>query len=72
MVNEENEEDEKVKTNIIKVKNQDLLPTNHFIFLYKLKSEMNFTPKVAWDVGSAVYHWTKKCEELLTKNVKNY
>ena len=58
------DDDEVVRNNIIKVSNQDLLPINHYIFLQKLRSEMHFIPKVAWDVGSAVFHWTRKPEQV--------
>ena len=64
MLSYEDTDDEVVRKNIIKVSNQDLLPINHYIFLQKLRSEMHFMPKVAWDIGSAVFHWTRKAESV--------
>lgn len=41
----------------------DCLPVNHFNYLKKLK-ESGFEPKVIYDIGSCVLHWTKKAKQL--------
>jgi len=42
---------------------KDCLPLNHFNYLKKLK-DSGFEPKVIYDIGSCVLHWTKKAKEL--------
>ena len=41
----------------------DSLPVNHFNYLKKLK-ESGFEPKVIYDIGSCVLHWTNKAKQL--------
>jgi len=43
--------------------NQDCLPAAHFNYLKKLK-DSGFEPKVIYDIGSCVLHWTKRAKEL--------
>lgn len=43
--------------------NQDHLPINHKNYLQKLKNE-GFEPKVIYDIGSCVLHWTKEAKKL--------
>lgn len=40
--------------------NQDLLPLSHVEYLKK----MNIEPKVIYDIGSCVLHWSKKAREI--------
>ena len=49
---------------LINVYKQDLLPRNHVNFLEKMKSELNFEPKVCYDIGSCVLHWTRHAERI--------
>lgn len=44
--------------------NQDHLPINHLKFLYKLRDEYNFRPKIVYDIGACVLHWTNKAKEI--------
>ena len=41
---------------------QDLLPINHIAFLEKHCSM--FKPKVAYDIGSAVLHWSRHIKRI--------
>jgi FkbM family methyltransferase len=41
----------------------DHLPANHFNYLKKLK-DSGFEPKVIYDIGSCVLHWTNKAKKL--------
>lgn len=42
--------------------NGDYIPKDHSDYLFKLS--MEFTPKVIYDIGSCVLHWTKKASEI--------
>jgi FkbM family methyltransferase len=42
---------------------KNLLPNDHFNYLKKLK-DSGFEPKVIYDIGSCVLHWTNKAKEL--------
>ena len=59
---EDVEHESQVFNNIVNVYNQDLLPKAHQDFLVKLKNELFFEPKVCYDIGCAVLHWTKVAE----------
>ena len=41
----------------------DQLPANHFNYLKNLK-DSGFEPKVIYDIGSCVLHWTNKAKQL--------
>lgn len=43
---------------------QDLLPVSHREYLAKLNSE-GYKPKVIYDIGACVLHWTKKIKETV-------
>ena len=43
--------------------NRDLLQYDHVAYLWKLKSQ-GFEPKVIYDIGSCVLHWTNKAKEI--------
>lgn len=43
---------------------EDLLPKNHLNYLYKLRDEYHFSPKVVYDIGACVLHWTKKARDV--------
>uniref|UniRef100_A0A6C0E015 Methyltransferase FkbM domain-containing protein n=1 Tax=viral metagenome TaxID=1070528 RepID=A0A6C0E015_9ZZZZ len=55
---------EAVKKNMYDSYYRDVLPVNHQLFLEKLKNEYFFTPKVCYDVGSSVLHWTRHVERI--------
>ena len=54
----------KVMKNIYDVYYCDNLPKAHQQFLYKLRDGYNFHPKVCYDIGSAVLHWTRHAERV--------
>jgi len=56
------------KTHLLNLSQKDCLPANHFKYLEKLKAS-GFEPKVIYDIGSCVLHWTKKAK-LLWPNSK--
>lgn len=43
------------------------IPDAHINFLKKLKEDMNFHPKVIYDIGSNVLHWTKEAKKIWPK-----
>ena len=43
---------------------QDFLPINHIQYLEKMKKEFGFEPKVCYDIGSCVLHWTRHAERI--------
>lgn len=43
--------------------NTNPLPENHFNYLVKLKNE-GFEPKVIYDIGACVLHWTNQAKKL--------
>ena len=61
---DEIEYESKVFNNIVNVYNQDLLPKAHQDFLDKLKTELFFEPKVCYDIGSCVLHWTRHAKRV--------
>jgi FkbM family methyltransferase len=42
----------------------EVMPPNHIAFLHKLKNEMNFHPKVIYDIGACVCHWTHAASKV--------
>ncbi len=60
--NSNNEETKKIIFNMLDVFKQDLLPINHIAFLEKHCSM--FKPKVAYDIGSAVLHWSRHIKRI--------
>lgn len=40
------------------------LPQTHQNYLTRLKEEFNFTPKVIYDVGACVLHWSKAAKKI--------
>jgi FkbM family methyltransferase len=53
----------KVFPHLIKLSQKDCLPNNHFNYLKSLKAS-GFEPKVIYDIGSCVLHWTNRAKEL--------
>jgi FkbM family methyltransferase len=49
---------------LISLSNIDGLPKSHFDYLNKMKSQMNIEPKIIFDVGSCLGHWTKKARTV--------
>jgi len=54
----------KVINNLFDVFKKDLLPVNHIKFLEFMKKELKFEPKVCYDIGAAVLHWTRHAERI--------
>lgn len=54
---------DKLKKNLLHLSEQKMIPENHIKYLYKLKSE-GFEPKIIYDIGSCVLHWTKIAQDL--------
>jgi len=53
----------KLQKHLTYLHQQDHIPINHVNYLRKLKSE-GFEPKVIYDIGSCVLHWTKEAKKL--------
>lgn len=41
-----------------------LLPKTHIDYLHKLKTDYNFEPKVVYDIGACVLHWTNEAKQV--------
>jgi len=50
-------------SSLLKISRKDWLPYNHYMYLRNLK-ERGFEPKVIYDIGSCVLHWTNKAKEI--------
>jgi len=48
---------------LLELSTMDLLPQEHVNYLQHLKSQ-GFEPKVIYDIGSCVLHWTNKAKEI--------
>jgi FkbM family methyltransferase len=51
------------QNHLLKLSNQQVLPQNHLTYLQKLK-QSGFEPKVIYDIGSCVLHWTTEVKKL--------
>lgn len=45
---------------LMELSNQRLLPSKHVDYLHKIKREMSRDPKVVYDIGACVLHWTRE------------
>ena len=59
----ENTYKQELEKHLSELSNLNLLPSSHFNYLQKLK-EQGFEPKVIYDIGSCVLHWTKEAKKL--------
>jgi FkbM family methyltransferase len=55
-----------IYNNLIDVFKRDLLPINHVKFLEFMKKEFKFQPKICYDIGANVLHWTRHAERIWT------
>lgn len=53
-----------VRQHLYEMSLKDMLPKSHVNFLHHLKNAHNFTPRVIFDIGACVLHWTKKAKEV--------
>jgi FkbM family methyltransferase len=53
---------------IEEIYNKDLLPIDHINYLEYLGNEHKFNPKVIYDIGSCVGHWTREAEKVWPKS----
>ena len=44
--------------------NQRLIPATHVNYLAVMRDHLKFTPKVVYDVGSCVLHWTNEAQRI--------
>lgn len=49
---------------IIEVSQQDLLPQQHKDYLLKMRDTMNVSPKIVYDIGACVLHWTNSAKKV--------
>jgi FkbM family methyltransferase len=49
-----------IQNNLKNLSNMPVMPNSHILYLKKIKEEYNFEPKVIYDIGSCVLHWTKE------------
>jgi len=54
----------KIFNNLLSVFKKDLMPEDHVNFLKYMKNELKFEPKVCYDIGAAVLHWTRHVEKI--------
>ena len=53
-----------IQSRLRELGNMQLLPLNHFKYIANLKTE-GLEPKVIYDIGAAVLHWTKPIKQYL-------
>ncbi len=51
---------EQTNDTLRRISNMDVMPKSHVAYLEKIKKKYNFEPKVIYDIGSCVLHWTKE------------
>lgn len=56
--------DQSVPTHLEKIAQQDLLPGTHTEYLHYMKDILNVKPKIIYDIGACVLHWTRKAKEV--------
>lgn len=49
-----------VEKNLRNLSNMSPIPVSHVQYLEKIKEQYGFEPKVIYDIGSCVLHWTKE------------
>lgn len=59
MLSNNNDYKNKIIENLKIINTINYLPKDHSDFLFKLKNQWNFNPKVIYDIGSCVLHWEK-------------
>ena len=64
MLNSDENYQTEVINNIFHVYSQDLLPKSHSKFLEFLERELHCTPRVIFDIGSAVLHWERHAKRI--------
>lgn len=47
-------------TRLLALSNQRLIPEKHVTYLYHMKIAMDIKPKVIYDIGACVLHWTRE------------
>jgi hypothetical protein len=52
-----------LQEHLLNISKKRELPVNHIDYLYKLKRE-GFEPKVIYDIGSCVLHWSTITKEI--------
>lgn len=57
-------ESSKRLTHLQEVAIRDLLPKDHANYLSQMKSEFGFEPKVIYDIGACVLHWTREAKKV--------
>ena len=64
MLNSDENYQTEVMNDIFHVYSQDLLPKSHSKFLKFLERELHCTPRVIFDIGSAVLHWDRHAKRI--------
>lgn len=47
-----------LENRLIELSQMSLLPREHAEYLFRIRDEFNFNPKVIYDIGASVLHWT--------------
>jgi len=56
--------DPDLTTHLTEMSKQPLLPSSHQNFLWHLRDSYRFFPKVCYDIGSCVLHWTNGAKQV--------
>lgn len=64
MLNQNQEYKQSVYEHLKKISKHSVMPPEHQRILIKLRDEFNFHPKVCYDIGSSVLHWTQVAEKV--------
>lgn len=61
---EQQQQEEEERRHLQRLSAQRMLPTDHVNFLWKLRQEFGFEPKVVYDIGCCVLHWTNEAKRV--------
>lgn len=56
-----------IETRLRELRSMDLMPKDHVDYLRKMRNDGS-SPKVIYDIGSSVLHWTDKAKEIWPKS----
>lgn len=53
-----------VQKRLRELSNMDLLPDDHHAYLTRMRDEMSVKPRVVYDLGACVLHWTSRAKKV--------
>lgn len=53
-----------IQRRLVELRAMPLFPKTHSDYLHKIKQQFNYTPKVIYDIGACVLHWTDAARQV--------